>query len=357
VLNGRGSKVAVKQIFKRQLRQMINAGREMSEDPLKEVAIMLSLRSGEIQHRNVMNLLEVGEDANSIYIVLPFANGGELFDTIDQGGAQDEGVTAFYIRKMASGLSHIHQSGVSMNDTSLENTLLHTFDGEEDAEPILMDFGMSNFLRTDDRGGRMKNIVNNAGKQTYLSPEVFARGNYDGVYADLWSLGIIAIMLATGCPPVDQPNMACGRFRYIRDGRVSELLNIWHEQHNIPRLTPYFHDFVKRLLIADRPWQRLPLAIVLEHPFVTGQVNLAENTWEMYKFTINVFQKLLHFSYCINNDINLTEQEQQHMVNIVNQFRVSVRNYSNSNGDIDNLIHWCNENLTCFFHDDMQLVV
>ena len=77
----------------------------------------------------------------------------------------------------------------------------------------------------------------------------------------------------------------------------------------------------------------------------------------MYKFTINVFQKLLHFSYCINNDINLTEQEQQHMVNIVNQFRVSVRNYSNSNGDIDNLIHWCNENLTCFFHDDMQLVV
>ena len=105
VLNGRGSKVAVKQIFKRQLRQMINAGREMSEDPLKEVAIMLSLRSGEIQHRNVMNVLEVGEDANSIYIVLPFANGGELFDTIDQGGAQDEGVTAF---ENGIGLSHIH---------------------------------------------------------------------------------------------------------------------------------------------------------------------------------------------------------------------------------------------------------
>ena len=42
-----------------------------------------------------MNVIEVGQDANSIYLVLPFADGGELFDTISAGGAQEEGAHTF----------------------------------------------------------------------------------------------------------------------------------------------------------------------------------------------------------------------------------------------------------------------
>ena len=42
---------------------------------------MLSLGQVSHVHQNVMNVIEVGQDANSIYLVLPFADGGELFDT------------------------------------------------------------------------------------------------------------------------------------------------------------------------------------------------------------------------------------------------------------------------------------
>ena len=137
-------KVAVKQIYKDLVQRHMNSGREMFEDPLEEVAVMLSLGQVQPPHQNVMNVIEIGQDANSIYLVLPFADGGELFDTVSAGGAQEEGVTRFYIRRMADGLMHLHQSGISMNDTSLENTMLHRFH-EERIEPILMDFGMVDF--------------------------------------------------------------------------------------------------------------------------------------------------------------------------------------------------------------------
>ena len=66
-------------------------------------------------------------------------------------------------------------------------------------------------------------------------------------------LGVIAIMLATGCPPVERPSRTeCARFRIIQEGNISQLLNVWHEKYGVPALTPYFHDFVFRILIADK---------------------------------------------------------------------------------------------------------
>ena len=268
----------------------MNSGREMFEDPLEEVAVMLSLEKVQPAHRNVMNVIEVGQDANSIYLVLPFADGGELFDTVSAGGAQDEGVTRFYIRRMADALYNLHQCGISMNDTSLENTMLHRFDADR-VEPILMDFGMADFLLSDDYGARVKNKANKAGKVSYLAPEVFQREKYDGVYADVWSLGVIAFMLMTGSPPFDQPNALCARFRFAQKQSVSCLLLEWQRQKLIPQLSDYFHHLIDQILIPDKPWLRLPLPVILEHPFITGEI-LDDALWCQYKQMIGLFQRL-----------------------------------------------------------------
>eukprot|EP00944_MAST-04C_sp_MAST-4C-sp1_P007611 g7611.t1 len=286
-------KVAVKQIYKSLVQRHMNSGREMFEDPLEEVAIMLSLGQVEPVHQNVMNVIEVGQDANSIYLVLPFADGGELFDTVNGGGAQEEGITRFYIRRMADGLMHLHQSGISMNDTSLENTMLHRFH-EERIEPILMDFGMADFLLSDDFGARVKNKANLAGKISYLAPEVFRREKYDGVYADIWSLGVIAFMLMTGSPPFDQPNGLCARFSFVQKKNVSSLLVEWQKQKLIPRLSDYFHHLIDHILIPDKPWLRLPLPVILEHPFITGEI-LDASLWGKYQQMVpdKVFERVM----------------------------------------------------------------
>ncbi len=356
VLNdGANSKVAVKQIRKDNIQRQINAGRELSEDPLKEVAIMLSLKQGDVQHRNVMNVIEVGQDARCIYIVMPFADGGEMFDTVNRGGAQNEGTTRFYIRKMVSGLIHLHESGVSLNDTSLENTMMHSF-GEQ-IEPILMDFGMASFLLANDYGARLLNKANQQGKIAYIAPEVYKRVQYDGVYADIWSLGVITIMLATGCPPVEKPSRTeCVRFRLIQEGNLSNMLDIWHRDYGVPSLTPYFHDFVFRILIADKAWQRLPLSLMLEHPFVTGQI-LNNDVWGRYKTMMDMFQKLLDYAYKINNNIGFSVTQQEDVVNIASAFRLEARAYAGSGGDVDNLLDWCNSKMKCFFPPNFELSV
>jgi hypothetical protein len=59
----------------------------------------------------------------------------------------------FCVRKMVAGSYFFQQSGFSMNDTSMENTMMHSEDGTE--EPVLIDFGAAEYLAADDRGRRL----------------------------------------------------------------------------------------------------------------------------------------------------------------------------------------------------------
>jgi len=202
---------------------------------------------------------------------MPFANGGELFDAIDTNGRQSERDSRLIVQGMLQGMQYCHGYGVSVNDTSLENTILQVDHDTHRVRPLLMDFGMSSLMQLVDMGRRAPNAPNPAGKIHYLAPEVYARTVYDGIYADIWSMGVIIVMLVAGVPVCDKPSEECKRFRYVEAGRLSDVLNAW-THHGIPAFSRELHDLVNRMLRVTPVEDRLAIPLVLEHPWVVGDL-------------------------------------------------------------------------------------
>lgn len=108
--------VAVKIIRKEKL------GGRSQEDPLKEIAVMQFL--SEPGHPNVMGLVEVLEDEECIYLVLPFCDGGEICQWFERSRymLREEVARGFFLQ-ILSGLRYLHGKGVVHRDMSLENLL------------------------------------------------------------------------------------------------------------------------------------------------------------------------------------------------------------------------------------------
>jgi len=118
-----------------------------------------------------------------IYTVLEYANGGELFENLQNISSNGERLDLSIVRKaftmIAKGVRYIHKNGVCHLDLSLENLLI-----TEEGLVKICDFGMA-------REGRYFFRSRPRGKHAYMAPEVYRQEAYDGWKADVWSLGIV----------------------------------------------------------------------------------------------------------------------------------------------------------------------
>ena len=370
--NGKGDFVAIKHISKNKYQEVKNLIEKhnctMSEDPLSEIAMNIYLKNCE-QHPNLMTMHEAGHDNDYFYIVMPFANGTDLCEFLANRQKKTgklflpENDVRYLIRHMARGLLHAHKNGIVMNDVSLENTMLHFVNDNISPLVFLMDWGMAKYILANDYGERICdcNIGKFYGKLAYMAPEVWtgsraAGPTCDGIPADVWSLCICALVLAAGDNLWIAPNEFCengSNFKMVKDGKIIELLEGLHQRGYIPQFSDHFKDFLKRVLIVDEPYKRLPLPLMLEHPFVTGEyIPSSSNKWSKYKTCMDIFQELLVGSYKINNDLHFNIDELRDSVKL---FRGRVKDYSQADGDVDVLIHFCNNEMKSIFDDSHEL--
>lgn len=68
--------------------------------------------------------IECLHDADFIYAVLPFCNGGELFSVVESGGAMEEAECRHWFTQVLAGLSYLQSRYICHRDMSLENVLL-----------------------------------------------------------------------------------------------------------------------------------------------------------------------------------------------------------------------------------------
>ena len=99
-----------------------------------------------------------------------------------------------------------------------------------------------------------------------MSPEIFANtDNFDGFGIDLWAAGVILYIMLTGFPPYDQASRTDQRFELIVSGRLMDQLRNWDIF-----LSDEAGDLMQSMLRLD-PRERLNLAEVLSHPWVTNE--------------------------------------------------------------------------------------
>lgn len=108
--------VAIKVYSKQRIREY--RGRTQ-EDPIKELSSMQYLE----EHPSIMSQLECVEDRDNIYSIMPFCDGGELYDIIEAKGAMSESMARYYFVQILQGFSYLQSRGVAHRDMSLENIM------------------------------------------------------------------------------------------------------------------------------------------------------------------------------------------------------------------------------------------
>ena len=141
--------------------------------------------------RYVVQLIDVGWDANPPYYVMEFLENGSLADRIQTGPIPPlEAITLF--RDVTIGLIHAHDKGVLHCDLKPANVLL-----DQDRRPRLADFGQS----------RLSHEQTPAlGTLFYMAPEQADLGAVPDARWDVYALGALLYCMLCGEPPHRSPD-------------------------------------------------------------------------------------------------------------------------------------------------------
>ncbi|ESO12197.1 hypothetical protein HELRODRAFT_62924, partial [Helobdella robusta] len=146
-----------------------------------------------LKHPNIVQIYEVIETANHIFIVLELAKRGcEIFDYIVSKKRLTETDARDKFRQLLSAVAYLHTNKIVHRDLKVENLLL---DGDNNIK--LCDFGFCNYY---DASSFLDTFC---GSPPYAAPELFKGEKYIGPEVDVWSLGVILFTLLTGSLPFD----------------------------------------------------------------------------------------------------------------------------------------------------------
>ncbi|XP_074643848.1 serine/threonine-protein kinase unc-51-like isoform X2 [Tubulanus polymorphus] len=239
--------VAIKSITKKNLAKSQNL---LS----KEIKILKEL--SDLQHDNVVALLDCKETTHHVYLVMEYCNGGDLADYLHTKGTLSEDTIALFLRQIAGAMKALNAKGIVHRDLKPQNLLLDSVKPNPiptDIKLKIADFGFARFLSD----GVMAATL--CGSPMYMAPEVIMSLQYDAK-ADLWSIGTIVFQCLTGKAPFQ--------------AQTPQQLKQFYEKHahlapNIPSGTsPELRDLLLQMLKRNAK-DRIEFDDFFRHPFLT----------------------------------------------------------------------------------------
>ena len=147
-----------------------------------------------LQHPNIVQLYDVGEEDGCPFFSLEFVEGESLAKKIENMPQPAE-VSARMVQHLADAMYTAHQRGIIHRDLKPANVLL-----TKDGVPKITDFGLAKRFENKDDGQTRTGAI--MGTPSYMAPEqAEGRTKDTGPPADIYSLGAILYDMVTGRPP------------------------------------------------------------------------------------------------------------------------------------------------------------
>eukprot|EP00063_Salmo_salar_P037751 XP_014012586.1 PREDICTED: TRAF2 and NCK-interacting protein kinase-like isoform X13 [Salmo salar] len=233
---------------------------DVTGDEEEEIKAEINMLKKYSHHRNIATYYGAFVKKNppgiddQLWLVMEFCGAGSVTDLIKntKGNSLKEEWTAYICREILRGLTHLHQHKVIHRDIKGQNVLL-----TENAEVKLVDFGVS--AQLDRTVGRRNTFI---GTPYWMAPEVIACDeNPEATYdfkSDLWSLGITAIEMAEGAPPLCDMHPMRALFLIPRNPAPRLKSKKWSKK---------FQSFIESCLVKSHG-QRPNTEQLLKHPFI-----------------------------------------------------------------------------------------
>ncbi len=144
VQSGLDRKVAIKEFFIREMCERddstnhVTLGTEGSRetvDMYRQKFLKEARSIAQLNHPNIVRIIDVFEENGTAYYVMEYAEGGSLKDKVKEKGSLSEAVATRYIIQVAEALDYIHQRNMNHLDVKPGNIMLNEKD-----EMLLIDF-------------------------------------------------------------------------------------------------------------------------------------------------------------------------------------------------------------------------
>jgi len=166
-----------------------------------------------LQHRHIVNLVEVVDTRAKMWLVMEYAHGGNIYERIVSLRHFSEQHASRIIKQVLKAVHYMHSYGIVHRDLKPENVLMMSNDPDSDVK--VADFGLAVELNFEgyrpDESMRLKKATciheGYCGSPICMAPEVASRHAQYGPQCDVWSVGCMTYELLTGNPPFMAANV------------------------------------------------------------------------------------------------------------------------------------------------------
>lgn len=180
------------------------------------------------------------------YILQDYVNGGQLLHYIVKRQRLSDRRTRTFSRQIVSALDYLHRNSIVHRDLKIENIMI-----DKSGRNIkIIDFGLSNLFCPE------RQLTTYCGSLYFAAPELLKANPYSGPEVDVWSLGVVIYVMATGSVPFDDKSMP-GLHDKIKKGHVTYPAHLSEE----------CKELLSKIFVVD-PKQRIIMTNIKHHPWI-----------------------------------------------------------------------------------------
>ena len=243
----------------------IEVSRLRNLTPSKYIVKLISYGQGHLERGYSYNSYKLFNhfDADKVYYsIYEYLKNGELHNYIfllKKKFSEEISRKIFY--DLVRAVETCHKCGITHGDIKLQNILLNS-----NFNIKLIDFGFAKNIKD----GLISEIT---GTRFYNAPEMFccATKGYDGVMADIFSLGVVLFILVMGFYPFEKPNITDSRYKFISK---KDYPGFWKKcEQKLSSNSSYtgssheFKDLFEKM-VSYRPKERININEIKKHPWL-----------------------------------------------------------------------------------------